>query len=185
MRHAPYFAVLLALAACSGEPPPDPPPPGDSALIVGAGPEDGTAGFIAVEDGVELTLQPGAQGGFHVYVNLRFTEASLSKFGDDNKPLIRRFARRTSNGTLVSRSTHTTTLMPSPDADAMFDTEHSIPVFLCPTPVGVAVADETLILEVEAAADEDDTDPIVDTLEFIPRCPTGDQEQFCRNICFG
>lgn len=180
----PLFLALLALAACTGEIPPDPPPPGDSELIVGAGPEDGSSGFIAVEDGVELTLQPGAQGGFHVYVNLRFTEASLTKF-DADKPLIRRFARRTSNGTLVSRSMHTTTLMPSPDADHMFDTENSIPVFLCPSPIGVQVADETLILEVEAASDADDQDPIVDTLEFIPRCPEGSQADFCRNICFG
>ncbi|MEQ8272055.1 MAG: hypothetical protein RMA76_15480 [Deltaproteobacteria bacterium] len=184
MRHAPIAFVLLALA-CSGTEPPDPPPPGSGALIVGAGEEDGSAGFIAVDDGVDLVLQPGAQGGFHVYVNLRFTEASLDKFGAEEKPLIRRFARRTDAGTLVSRSTHTTTLMPAPDAEGMYDTENSIPVFLCPSPIGVQVAEERLILEVEAAADEDDPEPIIDTLEFVPRCPEGDQEEFCRRICFG
>jgi hypothetical protein len=37
---------------------------------------------------------------------------------------------------------------------------------------------------VEVSADED-TPGLKGTLRFIPRCPAGDQAEFCRNICFG
>lgn len=181
MRAALLATFALACSACTGSEP----PVATTTFLVGAGPDDGTPGFVEVEDGAELTLHPGAQGGFHVYVSFRFDEDAVARFGADPKPLIQRNARRVSTGQLVSRSKHTTPLVPAPGAPTMFDTEHTIPLFLCPSPVGIAVANERLILEVEASVDEDDPEPLKGTLEFVPRCPSGDQETFCMNICFG
>lgn len=169
--------LLILAAACSGEPGEPPPPDVDPMMIVGAGPDDGSPGFISVDDDVQLTLHPGAQGGFHVYVNLRFAT-------NMEKPLIQRDVRRVDTMELVSRSKHTAELEPAPGDAEGFDTKSSIPVFLCPSPVGIQVAEMPLVLEVTAGETEDDPNPLEDTLRFTPVCPA-EHEEFCRRICFG
>src|SRR5688572_13440589 len=100
VRIAPLFAIgaVAGLLAC--EPPIDPPDPSPSSLslVLGTGLSDGTPGFVPVIDGAELTLEPGAQGGFHVYINVRLDDAGLAAVGDF--PLIAREARRISTGEL-------------------------------------------------------------------------------------
>lgn len=173
------LAGLLALTACGTEPPDPPPPPPNFNLAIGTGAAGGTPGFLPISDGQELTLEPGAQGGFHVYVNVRLDPDGVGAVGDF--PIIAREARRVSTGQLVSKAQHKVRLTAGGNN---FDTEKSIPLFLCPTPVGIPVADEMLELKVEVRATEDG-DPITGTIRFLPRCPAGDQNTFCQRICFG
>ncbi len=173
------LAGLLAATACDPEPPDPPPPPASLNLAIGTGAADGTPGFLPITDGQELTLEPGAQGGFHVFVNVRLDQDGVTVVGDF--PIIAREARRVATGQLVSKAQHKVRLTPG---DTHFDTEKSIPLFLCPTPVGIPVADELLELKVEVRATEDSA-PITGTIRFTPRCPGGDQNTFCQRICFG
>lgn len=182
-------AAALSLAACLGACGPGPgdlelhpPPPGSGLLEVGGGHEGGEPGFVPLEVGQELVLEPGAQGGFHVFINVRVSEGGMAFVGD--RPLLYREARRVETGELVSRSKHRTRLVPSPEVGGRFETEKSIPLFLCPTPIGIPVADELLELDVRAVREEDD-EPVSGKVRFLPRCPTGDQADFCRRICFG
>lgn len=174
-----FLSAFLAGAACDPVEPPPPPPPPSLNLAIGTGAPDGTAGFVALTDEQTLTLEPGAQGGFHVYVNVRLDQDGLNAVGDF--PIIAREARRVATGQLVSKAQHKVRLVTTDDG---VDTEKSIPLFLCPTPVGIPVADELLELKVEVRASESSA-PITGTIRFMPKCPTGDQGGFCQRICFG
>lgn len=173
------LGCLLVASACGTDPPDPPPPPTNLKLEIGTGAADGAPGFLPITDGQELTLEPGAQGGFHVFVNVRLDQDGVSAVGDF--PIIAREARRVATGQLVSKAQHKVRLTPG---GANFDTEKSIPLFLCPTPVGIPVADEMLELKVEVRATEEGA-PVTGTIRFTPRCPAGDQNTFCQRICFG
>ncbi|MCB9650259.1 MAG: hypothetical protein H6730_27275 [Deltaproteobacteria bacterium] len=180
MRTLPLI-TLLGLAACGGTTPPGPGPDPSNEVSVGTGAQGGSGPFVPLEDGVELTLEPGAQGGFHVYIDVQVDEAAVAGMGE--RPLVKRVARRDPAGDLVSRSERTHVFIPSATAGKV-ELEGVVPLFLCPTPIGIPVADETIELEVEISKDAE-TPGVKGTLRFIPRCPEGDQAEFCRNICFG
>ncbi len=55
---------------------------------------------------------------------------------------------------------------------------------MCPTPLGLHVRDEPLILRAQVLT-EDDELLAEDELLFTPRCPEGDQAEFCADICSG
>ncbi|MBK6683296.1 MAG: hypothetical protein IPG45_02400 [Deltaproteobacteria bacterium] len=174
------LGCLLVATACGTDPPePTPPGPSNLNLAIGTGAADGMPGFVPITDGQELMLEPGAQGGFHVFVNVRLDQEGVSAVGDF--PIISREARRVATGQLVSKAQHKVRLTAG---GANFDTEKSIPLFLCPTPIGIPVADEMLELKVEVRSTEDSA-PITGTIRFLPRCPGGDQNTFCQRICFG
>lgn len=182
MRRPLLLLAALALTAC-GSGTVEPPPPGDFVVSVGAGVGDDPSSltYAPLEPGAELVLEPGAQGGFHVFIQVQVDAAHVDGMGD--RPFIRRLARRDTTGELVSRSERTQPLVPSSE-DGTLELENAQPLFLCPTPIGIPVADETLRLEVEIAPDKD-TPGVKGELFFIPRCPAGDQNEFCNNICFG
>jgi hypothetical protein len=54
-----------------------------------------------------------------------------------------------------------------------------VPVFLCPAPVGISVADEPLEVRVKVSSDAIGEASVA----FVPRCPTGDHADFCAQIC--
>ena len=177
-------ALLSILAACGDDDDrPDPPEPTDFEVDVGGAMNQaaGTDGFRAVEEGAALTLQPGSQGGFHVFLNLRLPADATAEL--TAQPVVYRSARRVSDGTLVSRNRHRINLEPSDPGRV--DTDRSIALFLCPTPIGVAVADEPLEVTVELAPDYDAAPVARGTLQFVPVCPDDDQADFCQRICFG
>lgn len=181
-------ALLLALlpAACGGEGPPDPPPPPveydvDVGTAVPSAVDPGVTDYVPLEDGAELELEPGAQGGFHVFVQIRVPKAAIADMGA--RPFVRRAARRVDTNELVSRGERHHAFVETADADVV-ELETPILLFLCPTPIGIAVGDQALDLEVEVSAD-DETEGVKGHLRFTPRCPSGDQNQFCNNICFG
>ena len=174
------FALLLgalltaAAPGCGGEG--DPVDPGPSDLQAGTARTDGT-GFVEIADGADAELVAGAQGGFHVWVNYRVIGAS--------GPLdLVREARRTEDGAAILVNAEVPVDVPD---DAMLDWWESptaVPSFMCPTPIGVAVVDHEVRIQIRLLSE---TDELLgeDTVTVVPRCPTGDNEEWCYRICSG
>lgn len=144
--------------------------------------EAGTAdlagnGFVPIADGSDATLIPGAQSGFHVWLSVRV-------HGVAGELRIERAARRQRDGALVFRGLAQRLDVPEAALDAWWESPVASPAFMCPSPIGIQVFDEALVFEVRLL---DRTDAIVaeDTLVLVPRCPTSEQEAFCRSICAG
>lgn len=181
--HALIALAVGALAGCGGPPiDPPPPPPQYGALSIGGGPEDGTSGYVILTPGQDVTLVPGAQGGFHVYLNVRVDAKSMNT---DRALYIDRKARRVDTNELVSNNRQLASFVPSDD-DQYFDTEKSMLMFLCPAPIGIQVNDQPLTVKIQALLDHKDEEPIAEgTVTLTPRCPHGDKEAFCLDICSG
>jgi hypothetical protein len=150
--------ALAAASACTPEPPPDPPPPGEERIEIGVMRGDA---FVALSDGDDVDLIAGAQGGFHVELAARVE-------GMVGEVEVERVARRADTQALVARSAFSSSVMP----DGLLD--RALPVFLCPAPVGVSIADETLDVTYTIG-------DAIGTIAFQPRCPSGDD--FCDTIC--
>lgn len=176
------LAGLALTAGCGSDDPTEPPGPTDFELTLGSAADAmrGTGGYRAVDDGVDLPLRPGAQGGLHVYINLLLSASAIEQVSD--QPAIYREARRISDGTLVSRLEHKARFVAS--STNAFQTERSLSVFLCPAPVGVDVADEPLELTVDILPDYGEESVARGTLRFVPVCPAEDEE-LCRRLCLG
>ncbi|MCK6548487.1 hypothetical protein L6R52_21755 [Myxococcota bacterium] len=175
------FILLSSTAACGAGAAIEPPAGGT--IVIGAGHDDGRAGFLALTDGSDLVVAPGSQGGFHVFLNVRLSAADMNP---TNTLYLERRARRVSDDELVSQARHRVGFAPSPDVDGYFDTAAPFRLFLCPTPVGVAIRDATLALTIRAFVEERDTTPVAEgAVTFTPRCPDDDQRAFCEMICSG
>lgn len=96
---------------------------------------DGFAPF-----GTEVGLTPGAQGGYHVETRYKIVGQSATDV------LFTHIVRLTDGGTLVSRGTRRFDIDTDPWVSENF------PVFMCPTPVGVNVANEFVTFEITATA---------------------------------
>ncbi|MCP4447198.1 MAG: hypothetical protein GY811_17890 [Myxococcales bacterium] len=137
----------------------------------------GSEGFASAEDGTDVQLASGAQGGFHVWTAPRFRGAAGTLYLD-------RRARRVSDGTLMLRASRLVIDVP---VDAMGDWwrgREAIPSFMCPAPVGLQAYDS----EVEFAFDlfsEDEELLATDSLIVVPRCESGEAGKFCRDVCSG
>lgn len=183
-RRVPMLVAGLLLAAGCGGEEPVPPVGSVGSLFVGGGGEDGAQGFVEFADGQDVTLIPGSQGGFHVFVHVRVEEAVMD--AASTKLTLDRKARRDTTGELVSQSKHRATFIHS-TVDGLLETEKAIPMFLCPSPIGIPVADETLVVRVRALGEEEEEEEAKaeGALRLVPRCPTDDQAEFCRRICSG
>lgn len=184
MSRSVVFMGLLAttLLACGGVDAPGPGPDDPAALFVGTSAEDGGAPFARLEDGQELTLEPGAQGGFHVLLTFQMNDEAAARVS--MTPMVQRQVRRTDTGQLVSRSQHQLEFSPAIETQGMNQADKLVPLFLCPAPVGIQVSDQTLELEVRVQ-DESGAFEVSGTARFVPRCPEGDQAEFCAEICAG
>lgn len=175
--------ILLAFAAACGPPPepppPPPPPPVDGDLVIGGGADNGAPGFIELSDGQDVALIPGSQAGFHVFFNARVPAGAMTS----EYITLERTARRKDTGELVSRNTQRVRFFEG-EVSGFEDTEKSIPLFLCPTPVGIAIMDQPLILRF-SATDDNGNPSIEGQLEVVPRCQEALQPDFCRQICNG
>lgn len=176
MRSGVVFLSAALLYACGGgEPRPD-----TDELEIGAGASDGSPGFITLTDGQDVTLSPGAQGGFHIFLNIRVDAVDVPGSG---ALYVDRKARRESTDELVSQTRHRASMARS--SDGYYDTAMSFRLFLCPTPIGIPVRDEMLVIRIGVLEDEDDTEPKAEgTIRLRPRCPS-DQGDFCARICAG
>ena len=183
-RSSLLIAATTMMIGC-GEPPS---PPANQDLIIGTASEDAST-FVPVEDGERLTLLPGAQGGFHVFVRVRLGRDYVEQLGSEW--ILKREARRADTSELVSRAEQrvTTTgnglrMVPTDEDPDVFETNRTMLLFLCPTPVGIGIRDQMLRLEVTASSDGNGPGP-QGTLLFQPECPESDQRVFCESICSG
>lgn len=150
-------------------------------MTLGGGTEDGEPGFVDLQEGQDVPLVPGAQGGFHVYLNVRIEEASMPA---DRSLYIDRRARREDNDKLVSQNRQRITFVEGPEG--YFDSEASMLMFLCPAPIGIKVNDQPLVVRVNARVDHTSEEILAEgTVRLTPRCPSGQQAEFCARICSG
>lgn len=182
-------ALTLALAACGGG--------GDDPGVDG-GPRDGRAlprvpgvaqiggvdergDFTPLPPAANLELEAGSQGGFHVPIQVRIDAEARAALGASSFHI--REARRTRDDRLTSGPIAFDLRWVEAE-DGWFQMDEPLFMFLCPTPIGVEVADEELRLAV-TVGDPDEVTPLVDSATITARCPAGAQARFCDEICRG
>jgi hypothetical protein len=173
------WAGLIA-TGCGTEPGPAGIDAGTAAIEAGTAGANGI-GYVASEDDTDVFLVPGAQSGFHVWLNVRVR-------GIAGELMIERAARRQRDGVLVFRGLAQRLEVPDTALDDWWESPEASPAFMCPSPIGIQVFDEALIFEVrllDPEAAEGDAPLAEDTLVLIPHCPAGEQAEFCVSICSG
>ena len=163
----------LGLAGCAVED--EPMPPVDGELQLGGAPLGGE-GWVELTGGAEVELVPGAQGGFHVWLNARVTGAAGPLYFE-------REARRADSGELVLRSLPQAVDVPEDAMEDWWETPSAWPAFMCPSPIGIVVHDQPITFSVELV---DDLGEVLahDEITLIPRCPASHLD-FCHEICSG
>jgi hypothetical protein len=165
------FALCALAAGCGGDDPPPPPQPGE--VVLGTAATDGS-GFLTLAD--DVTMVAGAQGGFHVWMKYRLKGMSGLEVH------VQQTARRQRDNVLVSIGQRQVDVG-APGADGFWETPLATPIFLCPTPIGIVVADEPLNFQVEITTADGEALG-TGQARAVPHCPA-DQSTFCNNICRG
>jgi hypothetical protein len=169
------FACLLG---CGAAHPPTPPPPvtpaptSESARLELGG-ADAMGHWLALTDGEDVTLVEGAQGGFHVWLKYRVEGMTPGSARLD------RTAHRLADDALVLRTTGQATLG-EPDASGVFEIVDPIPMFMCPSPIGLSVIDQPIVFRLEFP-----DAGIARDITLVPHCPTDANNEFCLRICTG
>ncbi len=174
LRSSLVFVTLLFLASACGGGEEEPPTEGE--LQAGSAAADGT-GFIDVVDGDEVELIPGSQGGFHVWLNVRVHGAAGALY-------VERDARRVVDDALVLRGLPQPIEVPGDAMEGWWESPEAGPAFMCPSPLGIQVFDEEIEYTVRLV-DADEQVLAEDQIVLLPRCPAGDQHDFCLQICSG
>lgn len=168
MFRARLIVVALWLVGCRSVGATTDAAPIDPNVTVQLGDLDDGGGFEVFSDGREVELVEGAQGGFHVWMRYRAgAEVGLNV-------QLERTARRVGDGALVLRSSSVTTL----EAES-----ERMPMFMCPSPVGIRVVDEPIRFELRFLGDDEQT-LCVGSVTLVPRCPEANRD-FCLRICAG
>ena len=162
--------LLTLVAGCSAAPPPADHPRTDLAPAPTA-----EMSLLALADGQDATLVEGAQGGFHVGLSYAVRGAAGSF-------TLERNARRVSDGAVVLRYRGAIDVG-APDADGWWTVPSPIPMFMCPTPIGISVVDEPIKLSLRLL-DDADVELARTEVTVVPRCPDA-QRDFCTRICTG
>lgn len=132
--------------------------------------------FAPLPPGSELRLEPGAQGGFHIFVQLRISDDAREALGE--LALLESDVFRVSDDTRIARVVYDVRLMADPGGGFMFDFPALIA--LCPP---FFPADETVRVEM-SLGDPDLFMPLTATATVTPRCPTDPRlAEFCDEIC--
>jgi hypothetical protein len=150
--------------------------PSDVDVVAGnasAGGDD----FIAAADGDDAELVAGAQGGFHVWINVRLK-------GTSGPVYLVHEARRVSDDTLVLRGNRQVMEVPDDAMEDWWESPSAAPAFMCPSPIGIRIYDEEIRFTVEVR-DTEDTPLASDEILLVPRCPAVEQHEFCIEICSG
>jgi hypothetical protein len=166
----------VVLVACGGPGQEPPPEPLEGELVLGSAALTGT-GFVSVNDGAEVELIPGGQGGFHLWTSLRVQ-------GVMGPLVLRREARLVADGSLILNAPRTIVEVPEDAMTDWWEAGAAVPSFMCPSPVGLQVFDVEIALTAELL-DEDGEIVAEDHVVLLPRCPEGDQADWCANICAG
>lgn len=175
LRRAASVALLGLAAGCVTEPPP---PSGSVELTVGTVDAAG-AGFLSMAG--DQPLVPGAQGGFHVWLKYRVKDYVPGTY------VVRREVRRAGDAKLVLRPTDTPVELGEPDPSGSWELPAPLPSFMCPTPIGVEVRDQSVRFKIQLLDPETLEVMAEGTAVATPRCPPeGDpQRAFCERICSG
>lgn len=172
-------SAILAACGEGGGVSPDAGPdagPLSAELVLGAASASGE-GFVEVDDGDDAALISGSQGGFHVWIATRLQGVSGTVYLD-------REARRQSDGTLVLRAARAVLDVPESAEAEMWQAPAALPSFMCPAPLGVKVFDEPMVFRAVLLS-EDEVVLGADELVLVPRCPEGDERDFCIQVCSG
>jgi hypothetical protein len=166
------FAILTALSAlaagCSATAPHEPPAPTTTQkLVLGS---NASGSFQPYADGDEVKLVEGAQGGFHVWLSYRASGVAAGEAELDRR------AHRLSDGAVVLRY-DTRTELAAPGADGFIDAMAPLPMFMCPTPIGISVLDTPIVFELSVAGARA-------AVTLTPHCPSNARD-FCQRICTG
>lgn len=165
-------SVLALAPGCGGE---EGGGPSSVVFVAGSASDDGT-GFVPVADGASVPLISGAQGGFHVWVNVQIE-------GVMGELTLEREGRRDDTDQLVLAVSRTPLDVPEDAMDAPWDAPEAAPSFMCPTPVGISVIDQPVRFRVRLL-DEADGVMAEDTIVVRPSCPMGEGlGEYCRNVC--
>ena len=179
------WIAFALLAACGGthplsdgggaaSPSPDLAPPGPlSSAVLVLGGVDASSQWVDFTDGQDVTLVEGAQGGFHVWMKWRVAEMS------DGTVTMERTARRAEDGQLVLRTSGSVMVGPNGPAQP-YESPVPMPMFMCPSPIGLSVIDRPIIFRVELK------DWAAKEITLVPHCPSDPtQNAFCMKICTG
>jgi hypothetical protein len=122
---------------------------------------------LPYQDGEDVTLVAGAQGGYHVWLGYRM----MPPPSPSGELQLERTAERASDGALVLRTQ--TTLQPDGEL---------LPMFMCPAPVGLPVIDRAIEYRLQFS----DGGGVVARGEvtLVPHCPA-DSIEICQRICSG
>ena len=167
-----HLFLLTTLVACGDS---GPVGSGEYELIAGGSALQGE-GFVALEDGADAELVPGSQGGFHIWISLRFRGASGRLFFE-------REARRASDGELILSRQRRPIVIPESAESEWWELEAASAAFMCPSPIGVRVYDE--LIRFHIAVGTIDETLAEDELLLMSRCPQGEERDFCLEICSG
>jgi hypothetical protein len=171
-------AAVVACIGCGPTPPPDPPDassPYPVEVTLGGANAD-MSGFTTLAG--DVTMVPGGQGGFHVWVKYRVT-------GDDTEMVLLNYtARRVSDGRLILKNSNILVTLGALSSEGYRESVAPIPAFMCPSPLGVVVQDQPMVFDFEV---RDPSGALRGgaTAMFTPHCPTDDQATHCVAICNG
>jgi hypothetical protein len=172
------LAIAAVTAGCSAPPPLKHPggpgaPDGSAAELALLAPgADGTLGPIS--DGSEVTLVPGAQGGFHVWLGYRLRGVPAGETA------IERDADRVSDGAVVLRYLDAVDV--EPGGDGWFAPASPVPMFMCPTPIGLSILGVPIAYRLRVL-DDAGAERAAARVTLVPRCPDGNAA--CARICAG
>ena len=161
--------AALALAACG--PPPEPLP-----CELELGTADATGAKFAPMPAA-VTLTPGAQGGFHVWLDYRIKDAPAGTVTAAHT------VRRESDGKLLSRGERKLTVGAAGEG-GWWESDAATAAFLCPTPLGVSVIDVQAVFEA-TLTDADGRTLATQQARTQLQCPADAQNEFCLRVCAG
>jgi hypothetical protein len=169
------LAVTVVMAGvavgCGGQTTPE----GPVSLLVG-GTEASGDGFTPLTG--DVTLVPGAQGGFHVWLKYRVT-------GMPAGPMrVRHSATRAEDGRPVLVGQSRPVDIGAAGPDGAWEAPKAAPAFMCPAPIGTPIDGTRIRFRVELL-DANDSPVVSGDAEATPHCPDGDQATFCAHICSG
>lgn len=178
------LACGLGLSACG----PSPPPPGTPSLLLGTAAISDQAVVTWVDlpkDAPrDVTLAPGAQGGFHIWLLYRTT-------GIGGPVLLQRQVDRidpdgTRRRVLTTEGAENVT----PDDSGRFQLTTPLRNFMCPAPIGISVVDQTLemtgrLTTLPAPGASSGTVLAEDHVRVIARCPGDALHAVCLSTCSG
>jgi hypothetical protein len=167
-------AIALALAGCAAGSGAPPPPDGPGNMLLGT--IGASAEWVALTDGQDATLVEGAQGGFHVWMKVRVDGVAPGELG------FVREAHRLSDNVPVLRPPPGTLTVGEPGPDGWWEQPMPMPMFMCPSPIGISVIDTPIVFTIDLR--DGNSDVAGASITLVPRCPA-DAVAFCQKICTG